>query len=645
MSPKKRIIAKDFPLGQNKRLIDLSIILVYLRSHFDKWPSDKLEIAQYLEKFPRNKHRWEVIERLWQSISEVTTDIEVQEISSRSTYLWHVNMRSLLGRIAWIDGLSEGFSQDFLGEFVKDFAFAKFDGDVKSVYDPAFGFGNMLFAAFDGSRPKKEIAIDDEGKEFESNAIISRRLQGSEINSDVCKLVNTLGELCGYNINVSNNNSLFLQDPQASKHQLVVCEPPAQQKMAPEQMKQDWSFGLPRTGRADWAWAQIVNSHIAPEGYGLLFLLRGALFRPNESLIRAKMINSGAIRAVINLPSGSHSSTRLPMSLIVFAGENIPRAKEDQILFLSLPEPQGRPGTWEFVSSLHRSIHDACEFFYRFEKGKFERVIGYSAAVNRSDQALVNNSWNIDPSNYVTQVATGIDVELNVRKDMNLIAKSGGDLSNLIFATKEKFATFAVKAEFTTIGEMIETGKLIQVTGMSKNSFNKNESLGINQEDYLTVQDLRRNTPLEATGKVPWDVDAWDREEIRTEVNDVVFIKTGTPAARVDYHGGALLFSPLSVLRITDKGEKVVTPKILAFILNGEGIKKFMHGDSVGRLAIEKVPIPLLDSINRNEINEHLLAVETLIMKTDQLREKLNNLDQILSKVLWGQFDGLREAE
>lgn len=644
MSPKKYLSATEQVLAQSKRVIDLSIIFIYLRAYLNKWPSTKSEVSQYLSKLPFAGSKKEKIERMWEIISPEISDLDIKEIHSRKTQDWNFNLRSLLESFSNIEEMTEGFSQDFLGEFVKDFAHTKFGDDVKSVFDPAFGLGNILFAAFDGSSPKKDIWLDDDGEEIEVSAVIARHIQGNEINSDFGKLVKTLGEICGYKINIQNQDSLILPDATPSKHELVVCEPPAGQKLSPELIKQDWSFGPPPSGRADWAWAQIVNSHISSEGYGLLFLLRGALFQHNDTLMRAKMINSGSIRAVINLPSGSNWSSRMPMSLIIFAGEKVPRAKGDEILFLSLPVPTGRQGSWEHASSLLKSIHDACEVFYGFEKGKFERVIGYSAILDRNDKSLVNNSWNLDPSNYVTQVATGIDVELNVRQNMNRIAKSADELVSQIRRAKDKFSTFSVKAEFTTIGEMIKSGKLIQVTGMSKNDMSAQESNESNTDSYLTVNDLRKVGPLHATGKVYWGQDQDDREEIRTDLNDVVFIKTGTPAAKVDYHGGSLLFSPLSALRITEKGEKVVTPKILAYILNGESIKKFMHGVSVGRLAIEKVPIPILESMNRIEIDEHLMAVEKLILKLNELGEELNVLDQMLSKVLWGEFVGLQEA-
>ena len=644
MSPKNSPASKGRSLGQNRNSVDLSLVLVYILSQFNKWPSKKWEVAKYLEKLPSGVKK-EIFERLWSLIASTVTDQEIEKIVSRDAWTWDTYKNQMLQRISEIEFQTEAFSPSFLGEFVKDLAHSRFGGDVKSVYDPAFGLGNIIFSAFGGSIPKKEIAFDEDDQEVEVDSIIARRILGNEINVDICKFTNTLGKLCGYNIEVTAANSLILQDPVHSKHQLVVCQPPVGLKLRPELVAQDWGFGRPTSSRSDWAWAQIIHSHVSPDGYGLLFLSRGPLFNRLESFIRAKMINSGAIRAVINLPSGSHSSSRLPASLIIFAGRDVPCARADEILFLSLPEPEKSPNSWEYWPSLSRSIHDACDVFYRFEKGKFERVVGYSAVINRNDQNLLNSSWNIDPSNYVTQVASGIDIKLNVRKDINLIVKTGNDLADRINQTKDKFATFIVKAEFTTIGEMIKSGKLILLTGMSKNDLKKNQLSDSILESYLAVSDLRNERPLEATGQVSWEGELEDREEIRTEVNDVVFIKTGTPAAKVDYHGGALLFSPLSALRITEKGEKFVSSKILAFILNGDGIKKFMHGTSVGRLAIEKVPIPILNKINRDEIDEHLLAVEKLIMRTNELRNQLVALDLMLNKVLSGEFAGLREAE
>lgn len=612
-----------------------------------KWPTNKDEAKKAISRLENNDTDF-IIKRLWEEFEHSITDQEIKEVGNRSSEEWNRDHKHfLLNELALLDIRAGYSSEGFLGLFVKHFAASKFNGVVKSVFDPAFGLGNLLFMAFDGSRPGTSVIFDEDDKEVETNDIIAKYIEGTEINTRICRFANALGKTFGYNVEVKNSDALRFKEHNPSKHQLVVCEPPFGMKVQSGFLQQDWSFGQPPAGRADWAWPQIVYKHLSNNGYGFLFTPRGALFRksPSELKIRAKMISSGAIRAVINLPSGSSSSSRIPSSLIIFAGSEVPRTKRDEVLLLSMPEPEGRPGSVQYYSSLRQSVFDACDDFYDFERGKFDRIIGYSAAVGRTDQSLINNDWNIDPSNYVTEIATGIDTKLSVRNEIGKISKNSDDLNELINQTKIKFNSFAVKAEFTTIGEMIKSGKLFQVTGMTKNELNRDALTRSTFENYLTVQDLRSNELLQATGKVDWERDTDDRPEIRTKLNDVVLIKTGIPAAKVDYTGGALLFSPLSVLRITDEGRKVVTPKILAFMLNGEGVKKFMHGSVVGRLEIEKVPIPILSSLNRDEINEKLMSIERLIIKSSNLNNQLHALDLKLSKVLWGEFEGLQEEK
>jgi type I restriction-modification system DNA methylase subunit len=616
-----------------------------------KWPTNKDEAKKAISRLENNDTDF-IIKRLWEEFEHSITDQEIKEVGNRSSEEWNQDHKHyLLDELASLDIRAGYSSEGFLGLFVKHFTASKFNGVVKSVFDPAFGLGNLLFMAFDGSRPGTSVIFDEDNKEVETNNIIAKYIEGIEINTRTCLFANALGKTFGYNVEVKNSDALRFKEHNPSKHQLVVCEPPFNLKLSmtaqSDFLNQDWSFGQPPAGRADWAWPQIVYKHLSNNGYGFLFTPRGALFRksPSELKIRAKMISSGAIRAVINLPSGSSSSSRIPSSLIIFAGSEVPRAKRDEVLLLSMPEPESRPGSMQYFSNLRQSVFDVCDNFYDFERGKFERVIGYSAAVGRTDQSLIHNDWNIDPSNFVTEIASGIDTKLSVRNEIGKISKDSNDFNELINQTKLKFNSFTVKAEFTTIGEMIKSGKLIQVTGMTKNELKREILTGPTSENYFTVEDLRRNEKFEATGKIDWERDPDDRPEIRTEANDVVLIKTGKPAAKVDNNGGALLFSPLSVLRITDEGRKVVTPKILAFMLNGEGVKKFMHGSMVGRLEIEKVPIPILSSLNRDEINEKLMIIERLIAKSSNLNNQLHALDLKLSKVLWGEFEGLQEEK
>ena len=623
----------------------LDLVLVYLKAHHGEWAKDKNEVSNTISSFTHSPSD-QILNMLWRQIEPDVSNQEIAEVSKHSSDQWHYGRK-----LALLDGiisLDIGFasSQVFLGEFIKHFVVSKFNYNVDSIFDPAFGFGNIIFASLGGSIPGQELGVDDDGNVVDTNLIIAKRIEGAEKNSSVCLLANVLGRMFGFNTDIKVYDSLRHGGDFPSKHQLVVCEPPFGMKLSPDYLKQDWAFGQPPLKNADWAWAQIVCKHLSADGYGLLFIPRGALFRSGKELtIRSKMISAGTIRAVINLPPGSSSSSRVPMSLIIFAGSGVPLSKNDEILFLSMPELDGRPGTMGNPSNLFKSIHDACDVFNDFERGKFKRVIGYSATVSRTDKSLIHNDFIIDPSNYVTQIATGIDVKLSVRTEMDKISKESKELYSLISETKEQLDTFVVKAEFTTIGEMIKSGKLIQITGMTKNEFKKEINGDSLYEEYLEVNDIRRVGPLNATGKIALETGFSGRPKIRTEPDDVVFVKTGKPAAKVDYYGGALLFSPLSVLRLTDEGKKHFNQGMLAFYLNGEGAKKFMHGSIVGRLEIEKVPFPLFNPIDREQINESISAIEKLIMRSDNLSNLLNRLDSKLSKVLWGEFDGLEEAE
>lgn len=622
----------------------LEFVLFYLMAQNSKWPSDKYEVEKALAILG-NDTESEIIRGCWGQIKTDVNNEGIKVVSEFSSEQWHHKKHNLLSQIAKLESRNPYFSPDFLGNFVNWFGYSKFNGAVESVFDPAFGIGNLIFETFAGSRPSKGIALDDEGQEVEVDNLIAKKIEGIEINPRVCRLANTLGNILGFDINIESGNAFKFQKKELTKHKLVVCQPPFGLRIPQEFIQQDWAFGIPAPINADWAWAQIVYKYLSADGYGLLFIPRNALFKkgPNESLIRAKMISSGAIRAVINLPSNYSQTSRIPMSLIIFAGPEVSQKKSDEILLMSIPEPKGRPGDGQFHSTLHSSVYSACDVFHEFELGRFEPVAGYAAVVNSNDQSLINSNWNIDPSDYVTQRVSGIDSKFEATLEISNITSSIEELRKLASQAKANLDTFSIKANFTTIGDLLKSGKLVQVLGKTKNERQKEQFSRSVYENYLIVEDLRKSDLLEATGKIDWDLGSDKRPEIRTEPNDVVILKTGRPAAKVDHTGGKLLFSPLSVLRITDEGKKVLSSELLAFMLNGEEVKKFMRGMTVGRLDLENIPIPLLTQPDLTEINKKLKNLDSLIITSADLNEQLQGLDFKLSKVLWGELDGLTE--
>ena len=82
---------------------------------------------------------------------------------------------------------------------------------------------------------------------------------------------------------------------------------------------------------------------------------------------------------------------------------------------------------------------------------------------------------------------------------------------------------------------------------------------------------------------------------------------------------------------------------MLAFVLNSERVKKFIQGSTIGRLMIESIPIPIMDTVTSTEIITGLDLIQRLLMKSNDLNAQLSSLEEKLGQVLAGEFDGLEE--
>lgn len=665
MSPKEELANDGLGAFRINPKHYLNLICIAVLSVSDRIPANLEQLESGLDRLKKEKpelHRGIrlIKEKLPQE--EIVARLEELRSLTKAEFLSQNRMTVILALLS-DDRIQYSSSDPILAEFVKHFASMINSGNLKSVFDPAFGLGTLIYTAFNGSKgPETEVDYDEAGHEIEIKRFITRKVVGSDISEEAVQLARQLGEMLGFETDIAVENALKTTLGFPMKHDLVVCEPPAGLRLDDELLKQDWPFGRPAKSSADWAWGQIVQNHVAESGYGLLFVTSGALFRahPNDVLVRVKMVGSGAIRAVINLPSGMSPAHRANMSLIVFGATTKKRDTENRILFVDMGEPEFRRNTFEYTKDLLEKIHDACDVFADFENGFFDREVGYSAALSVNDPELLKNDMNLNPSLYVTQMVTGINTKLSVKKDVSNLGKRIAELTQLVKQAETELSTFTVKAEFVNLGELIATGKVIQVLGMSKNDLKENRILGVKYDadsgdrvgledevekriPYISVDDIRQPGELQQTGSLRLDSVKKDNALVLTEPGDVVFIKTGKPAAKVDRGGKKHLFSPLTVLRVTPEGRKTISPEVLAFVLNGERVKKFMQGTTIGRLQIESVPIPIMESVNTAEINQGLNLVQMLLMKSFETNSELSKLEQKLNQVLAGEFDGLQE--
>jgi len=607
-----------------------------------------------------------VVEKLWSTLEGEDIGKLVSDLHSRkkSNPYFKMEMKyAILKLLTSHDNLSQFSSDEILGLFIQGIIHTIKNGQLDSVYDPAFGAGTVVFSTFDDpNSPSLDMYVDEVGNEEEFLRFTTKKIVGMEINSEIANLAKSTGNIFNFDTDIKIGDGLELMPGKAELHDLVLCEPPAGQRLEEKYFRQEWPYGRPGRSSADWAWAQIVQRHVREGGLGLLFVTAGALFRknPNDILVRAKMVNAGVVRAVINLPEGFALAHRANMAMIIFGSPRRNENNQKQILFVDMREPKGKKGSYEYVVGLHKQIYDVCDIYTDFENGYFDKEIGYTASLSINDPQLMKNDMNLNPSLYVSEVVTGVNQKLTLKKNVTQISKTVKDLTNLMEIAEKELASFTVQAEFVNFGDLFTTEKIQQVTGLSKNEFKSNEIPGLkynadsgeridsgdkrdSQISYISVEDIRRPGKLLQTGVLRPDVIKEQNELVYTKPGDVVYIKTGKPAAKVDYEGGKALFSPLSVLRITEDGKKTISPEILAFVLNGEKVKKFMQGSTVGRLKIESVPVPIMDSVNIKEIDQKIDLIHKVLMRAIELNQGLTALELKLNQVLAGEFDGLQE--
>jgi SAM-dependent methyltransferase/phage terminase Nu1 subunit (DNA packaging protein) len=108
----------------------------------------------------------------------------------------------------------------------------------------------------------------------------------------------------------------------------VLCNPPyGVRDWGHDELAYDprWAYGVPPRAESELAWVQHALAHLAPGGYAALLLPPATAGRASGRRVRAELVRSGALRAVIALPVGA--SVPLHVGL--------------QVWVLQRPEPGG----------------------------------------------------------------------------------------------------------------------------------------------------------------------------------------------------------------------------------------------------------------------------------------------------------------
>ena len=190
----------------------------------------------------------------------------------------------------------------------------------------------------------------------------------------------------------------------------VLCAPPyGQRGWGHEDLAYDprWIFGLPARGEPELAWMQHCLAHLPPGRRAVLLMPPASAERPAGRRIRAEMLRSGALRAVVALPAGIAPPLHIGLHLWLLERPRSEAALPPSVLLVDTAAPDPARGAaaetsdqrptsdWSTIS---RRVLDSWHDFTR-QPDNFPPITGMARAVPVID--LLDEAVDLTPARHV----------------------------------------------------------------------------------------------------------------------------------------------------------------------------------------------------------------------------------------------------
>ncbi|MFF7837469.1 N-6 DNA methylase [Streptomyces ossamyceticus] len=100
----------------------------------------------------------------------------------------------------------------------------------------------------------------------------------------------------------------------------VLCNPPyGDRDWGHDELAYDprWAYGVPARAESELAWVQHALAHLVPGGHAVLILPPATAGRASGRRVRAELVRSGALRAVLALPAGAAAPLHVGLQIWV----------------------------------------------------------------------------------------------------------------------------------------------------------------------------------------------------------------------------------------------------------------------------------------------------------------------------------------
>lgn len=299
--------------------------------------------------------------------------------------------------------------------------------NAETVLDPACGIAGTLLGV--GSHfPKAQLL-------------------GTEINASTASLARLLTYLTGNEATIETANSLMSDQFPDVRADIVVCEPPLAVRFhksdLEEMQRNNPEYPLRGLGSEE-LFILYAAQHLTEKGRAYLITSMRPTYHGGFKEHRQRLIAQGQIEAVVELPRGVFSATRIPVALWVLRAEG---AEEPLLIDASSQSPDSVPSRIGKWLNAARS-HETTDVTYQ--------------AVTLAD--VVTNDGSLSPSIYLTEPIALDDAAIAFDTALHSLNTTTKDLSHMR-TPRITASTVPTATSSTMLADLIKDGHFERING------------------------------------------------------------------------------------------------------------------------------------------------------------------------------------
>lgn len=296
---------------------------------------------------------------------------------------------------------------------------------ARTVLDPACGIAGTL------------LGVGDANPEAQ--------LLGAELHPPTAALARLLVHLTGSTATIHTSDSL-LDDPfTKTRADVAVCEPPLSVRFPTEHLSEmERTFGPLRGLRSDDIFLLYAAQHLSVDGHAYILTSPNPTFRPQFREHRQRLAAQGQIEAVVELPAGVFSATRIPAVLWVLRSQG---SEEPLLIDASGHTPESIPTriTEWLTAARNRETTD----------------VPYKA-VSLAD--VVTNDGSLSPSIYLAEPISAAEAGSAFDSAIQTLETTTKDLMR-IRTPRVTADGIPSSTSSTTLGDLIKDGHFQRING------------------------------------------------------------------------------------------------------------------------------------------------------------------------------------